>query len=149
MMMESWSLRPGTILYWCIEPGCDVKQRSRMLSPLVGSRIICCNKKSWANWINDSWKSNDRYDSVRPPVPRSIPGQLKFPLSRKGISGSFCLGWETQRAKSSQTDTGLRLGWTIKLIKNHTTMILAMNLYPDNFTRWVNHDLTWRNIVVD
>ena len=63
--------------------GCDVKQRSRILSPLVDSRIICSNKKSWANSINDSQKSSDTCDSVKLPQHQSIPEQLKSPPSRR------------------------------------------------------------------
>ena len=47
MMIASWSfttLRPETILYWCMPLECDIKQRSKMFVPLVISVIICSKK---------------------------------------------------------------------------------------------------------
>jgi len=87
-------------------PGCDVKQRSRILSPLVGSRTICSKKKSWANSINGSQNRPGKYDSVKLLVCQSIPGQLKSPPSKSTESGNRCFIWPTQEARSSQIDTG-------------------------------------------
>ena len=55
--------------------------------------MICSNKKSWANSINDSRKSNDKYNSVKLPVYvlQSIPGQLKSPPNKRVYKDFFIL----------------------------------------------------------
>ena len=60
-----------------------------MLSPLVGSVIICSSRKSWAKVINDSHKVIDKYEQVKLQEDQSIPGMLKSPPSRKITLGNW------------------------------------------------------------
>ena len=66
-----------------IKSGCDTKQSSSILSPLVGSVMICSSRKSWAKVISDSRKVIDKYEWFKLQEDQSIPGMLKSPPSRK------------------------------------------------------------------
>ena len=83
----SWSLRPGAILKCCIQLGCVSKQRSSVLSPPVGSLIICSSRKSWAKVISDSGKIIDRYEQVKLHEGQSIPGRNVKIIPKHWVTG--------------------------------------------------------------